>query len=71
MNLRSIRPGDVVRADVGGRTFLAFVDSHEGDHLVVTPESSGVTFRQLKPRQVAGHYRRSDQSRDIIGKGLA
>lgn len=71
MQLGPINPGDVIRADVGGRTFLAFVDGRDGDHLNITPESSGVTFRQVKARQITGHYRRSRQSKDIIGKGLA
>lgn len=59
VRLTTIRPGDIVRGDVGGRLFLAFVESNESRTLGVAPITPNITYRQLKARQVVAHWRKA------------
>ncbi len=76
MQLTGIKQGDVVRVDHGGRKFMAWVDAHNpripGNQatLAITPITGGITWREAKASEIVGHYRRSKQSTDHLGKGL-
>ncbi len=63
MKLASIRPGDIIEADVRGLRFFARVEDEPNGQVQVEPLTSRVSYRLLKPRQVVGHYRRSAGSR--------
>ena len=66
MQISSIRPGDVVKLDIGGRNFFAEVTGSRQDEervLTVEPISNGFYFYSAKPRQVVAHYRKSKASR--------
>lgn len=76
MQLTGIKKGDVVRVDHGGRRFMAWVDAHHPAapgvqaRLAITPITGGITWREAKASEIVGHYRRSKQSTDHLGKGL-
>lgn len=59
MKLASIKPADIVRCDVGGRVFHAFVLNASGGGLAIEPINRNVTYTRVKATQVTGHWRRS------------
>lgn len=62
MTIASVKEGDIVEVDKGGRLFFALVtDRRRG--LAIKPLSSGITYRSASAREVVGHYRRSKGSR--------
>lgn len=63
MTLGSVKPGDIVRVDKRGRIFLAEVNERVAEtgkrtRLVVTPITSGITFREVSAAEVIGHWKR-------------
>jgi hypothetical protein len=70
MKLSGIKAGDIVRVCRKGRDFIAFVEAEQPGGLRVDPITAGVTWREVKALEVTGHYRRSKQSTDHLGKGL-
>lgn len=71
MQLRSVRVGDLVLADVRGRRFVAHVDSPPcNGEVAVTPLGQD-SYRRVTARQVVSHYARrggdAGQLRSIVG----
>lgn len=63
MTLGAVKPGDIVRIDKRGRIFLAEVNERISEtgkrtRLVVTPITSGITFREASASEVIGHWKR-------------
>lgn len=63
MRLGSIKPGDIVQADVRGVVFYGHADRIEGSELLVTPLTRNVTYRRLSARQVIAHWRKAAGSK--------
>lgn len=59
MTLGSVRAGDIVRCDLGGRVFYAIVEEKIERALKIAPLSPTVNYRQVKASQVKGHWRKS------------
>jgi SOS-response transcriptional repressor LexA len=54
MRTASAKPGDIVRADVKGRRFHAYVVERNGQSMTVQPIESNISYRSLTTRQVIG-----------------
>lgn len=60
MNLATVRPGDLIRADVRGNRFIAEVIDKEPGQLELAPVAGTFlpTYR-VKARQVVEHWRKA------------
>ena len=56
MRLDGIDPGDIVRVSVRGRMFHAVVRGAMTGGLQVDPIERGITYRQVKARDVLEHW---------------
>lgn len=58
MRLASVRPGDIVRCDVRGLRFLAYVEDCGRRQVAIMPHHpQGISYREVSPRQVVEHWR--------------
>jgi len=57
MRTRAIQPGDIVFANKGGRLFHAkVIGTGAGGVLNVEPIERNISYRQVKPSEVADHW---------------
>ena len=63
MRLDGIDPGDIVRVSVRGRMFHAVVRGSIPGGLQVDPIERGITYRQVKARDVLEHWARRRRPR--------
>lgn len=70
MRLSSVRRGDIVYIDKGGRRFVALVMEIRPPEVEVEPLTRGVTYRRAHAREVVGHWRRSAGTPDLRGAYL-
>ncbi len=63
MNISTVKPGDLVRVDVNGWTFIAEVTEKRPRELAIEPIGSKATYRSATARQVVGHWRKSRRSK--------
>jgi hypothetical protein len=68
MTIGAIKENDIVKCDVQGRMFFALVTgvvdnpTGKGKVLTVAPITPNVSYYQVKPRQVTGHWRKRKSS---------
>ena len=63
MRLDGISPGDIVRVSVRGRMFHALVRGTAAGGLQVEPIERGITYHQVKARDVLEHWARRGRPR--------
>ena len=63
MRLDGIDPGDIVRVSVRGRMFHAVVRGAMTGGLKVDPIERGITYRQVKARDVLEHWSKRGRPR--------
>lgn len=63
MRLDGIDPGDIVRVSVRGRMFHAVVRGAVPGGLKVDPIERGITYRQVKARDVLEHWAKRGRPR--------
>jgi hypothetical protein len=60
MKLAGIHPDDIVRCNIEGRVFHAFVTERpRAGEVRVRPLERGISWRHATARQVVAHWRRS------------
>lgn len=64
-SLTPIKPGDIVEADVKGRTGFVVVKAKGRGKLEVEPISRGFTHRTVTAHQVVTHYRKTKNTRKL------
>jgi hypothetical protein len=67
MRLEPITPGDIVRLNVRGRIFHGVVRGTTPGGLQVDPIERGVTYRQVRARDVLEHWARRGRPRADAG----
>lgn len=70
MRLASVRRGDIVYVDKGGRLFLALVMAVNDRGVQLEPLTRGVTYRSADAREILGHWARRGATPDLCGSQL-
>lgn len=63
MRLEAVSAGDIVRVSVRGRVFHALVRGTAPGGLTVEPLERGISYRQVKARDVLEHWARRGRPR--------
>lgn len=70
MRTASVRRGDIVYVDKGGRRFLALVMRVKAPDLDIEPLTRGISYKRATSREVVGHFRRATGTPDLCGSHL-